>query len=156
MHSVFPARIAPSAMIPSLSFTGLLSVHQFKTIRCFLLNGLKWNTGLPLIGPILRSRPAQSRKESIVFRLFCINRSRFIAPLVLAAILEPEDLCCRVRQYILLGFLYMLMLFYLFIALFFYILYFFDLRLYFFVFLAVCAFHQILSDLYINGCFSLF
>ena len=38
MHKVFPERIAPSAMIPFLFFTGLSFVHQLKSMRCFFEN----------------------------------------------------------------------------------------------------------------------
>ena len=38
MLTVFPERIAPSAIMPTASFTGLLSAHQVKIWRCFLEN----------------------------------------------------------------------------------------------------------------------
>lgn len=41
---VLPLRIAPSAMIPSLSLTADFFVHQVRIIFCFLLKGLNLNT----------------------------------------------------------------------------------------------------------------
>ena len=43
MHSVLPLLIAPSAIIPSLSFTGLLGHHHVSTCFCFLEKGLNSN-----------------------------------------------------------------------------------------------------------------
>ena len=39
MASVLPDRIAPSAMMPSLSLTGLVGIHQVSSCFCLMLNG---------------------------------------------------------------------------------------------------------------------
>ena len=59
--NVLPERIAPSAMIPSLSFTGEQSHHQFRTFLCFLENGLNLNVArlILLTLPILLRRSVQ-------------------------------------------------------------------------------------------------
>lgn len=79
MLTVFPDRIAPSAMIPAASFTGLLSAHQVKICRCFFEN--RWNLNIGRLFfvvlhllfhcPILRCS-AKRDQEAVILGLLII------------------------------------------------------------------------------------
>ena len=67
---VLPERIAPSAMMPSESFTGELSHHQLRILRCFFENGRNVKYLLIVTAPIVRSGSVQSIEETVVGRSF--------------------------------------------------------------------------------------